>query len=329
MTEYEFFAKREERWGDNMRTLWGSLSICPLLNHINLQYHMARELLSISHLKVWGDTQKPHGSMAYLLIRVEDSSEGGGYGLALVWISPHQAQVSKMEEALGILSTCTSSGLDWPYVFIQLYEGANHAPLPKDKHLGILSQGNAESPCGQISQLKVCQLLSPELQVIYPVGLNGDDQSATIDLPGPLHSSSSVTINDHLYIKINIPSPTPVEQDNANPPSGRVHTTPAVTMLKTPWKPRIFLRDEVGNLLDRGVTKDYDCELEHSAMVKEPSTKADASQPQQVEVPVWPLDTSSQGSVIETEGSIDCNPIHNSPTAVAYSSHSDSPLMGF
>ena len=194
-----------------MRTLWGSLSICPLLNHVNLPHHTAEELLSISHLKVWGDTQKPHSGMTYLLVRVEDSSEGGGYSLALVWISPHQAQASMMEEVLGILSTCTSNGLDWLYVFIQLYEGANHVPLPKEKHLGILSQGNVESPCGQISQLEVHQLLSAGLRVVYLVGLNGEDQSATIDLPGPLHSSSSVTINGHPYIKIDIPSPTPVE----------------------------------------------------------------------------------------------------------------------
>ena len=98
--------------------------------------------------------------MAYLLVRVEDASEAEGYGIALVWISPHQAWASTMEEALGILSTCISSGPDWPYVLTQLYEGANHAPLPKDKHLSILPQGKAESPCGQISQLKVCQLLS-------------------------------------------------------------------------------------------------------------------------------------------------------------------------
>ena len=138
-----------------MRTLWSSLSICPLLNHIDLPYHTVGELLSISCLKVWGDTQKPHGGMAYILIRVEESSEGGDYGLALVWISPHQAWASMTEEALGILSTCTSNGLNWPYVFIQLYEGANHVPLPKDKHLGILSQGNVESPCRQVSQLEV------------------------------------------------------------------------------------------------------------------------------------------------------------------------------
>ena len=75
------------------------------------------------------------------------------------------------------------------------------------------------------------------------------------------------------------------------------------------------------------MTEDYDREPEHSAMAKEPSTKADTSLPQQAEAPVQPLDTSSQGSIIEMEGSIDSNPICNSPTAVAYSSCSDSPMM--
>ena len=106
------------------------------------------------------------------------------------------------------------------------------------------------------------------------MGFNGDGQSATINLPGLLHSGSSVT-SEHPYIKIGIPSPTPVEQNHTDLPLGGVHTTLAVTMPKIPWKPRITLRDKVGNLLDRGMTEDYDCELEHSAMVKEPSTKAD------------------------------------------------------
>ena len=61
--------------------------------------------------------------------------------------------------------------------------------------------------------------------------------------------------------------------------------------------------------------------------MKEPSTKPDASPPQQAEVPVWPLDTPSQVSVVETEGSIGSNPICNSPTAVASISCSDSPMM--
>ena len=118
-----------------------------------------------------------------------------------------------------------------------------------------------------------------------------------------------------------------MEQDNDNLPSGRVQTTPDVTTPKTPWKPRISLKAEVTNLLDWGMTEDYDHEPEHSATAKEPSTKADTSPPQQAEAPVWSLDTSSQGSVIETEGSIDSNPVCKSPTAVAHNHHSDSPMM--
>ena len=235
MTKFEFFANREERWGDNMRALWGNLSICPLLDHIDLPYHMVEELLSRSCLKVWGDTQKPQDGMAYLLAKVEDASEVKGYGMALVWISPHQARASMMKEALEILSTYVSSGPDWLYILTQLYEGTNHAPLPKDKHLGILPQGKVESPCGQISQLEVHQLLSAKPWVIYLMGLNGGDQSVTINLPGLLHSGSSVTTDEHPYIKIDIPSPTPEEQDGVNLPLGRGHATQAIAMPKTPW----------------------------------------------------------------------------------------------
>ena len=158
MSEFEFFTNKEERWGDSMRALWGNLSICPILCHMDLPYHTVEELLSISCLKIWGDTQKPRVGMAYLLIKVEDASGVEGYGMALVWISPHQAWAFMMAEVLEILSTCAPSGPNWPYILIQLYEGTNHVPLPKDKHLSVLPQ--AESPCGQISQLDICQLLS-------------------------------------------------------------------------------------------------------------------------------------------------------------------------
>ena len=138
ITKFKFFGSKEERWGDSMRALWGNLSICPHLDHLELPYHTAGELLSICCLKVWGDTQEPCNDMAYLLVHIENASEAGSYGMALVWISPHQAQASMMEEALGTLSACISSGPDWPYVLTQLYGGSNHTPLPKDKYLGIL-----------------------------------------------------------------------------------------------------------------------------------------------------------------------------------------------
>ena len=156
MTKFAFFASKEDRWGDNMRALWGNLDICPHLDYLELPYHTSGELLFISHLKVW----EPCNDMAYLLMHTEDASEAESYSLALVWISPHQAWASTMEEALGTLSACIPGGPNWLYVLAQLYEGSNHTPLPKDKHLGVLPQGKVESPCGQISQLKVHQLLS-------------------------------------------------------------------------------------------------------------------------------------------------------------------------
>ena len=81
-----------------------------------------------------------------------------------------------MEEVVEKLTTSTFSGTDWPYALAWLHKGTCHAPLPNEGHLGILPQrGVEEAPCGQISQLEVCQLLATSPQVVYPVGFNGHD----------------------------------------------------------------------------------------------------------------------------------------------------------
>ena len=221
MSEIEFFMERVDRWGNSMQALWGSLGICPPIDHIGLPHHMAEKLCSISHLKIWGDVQKLHHGMAYLLVQVDDTSKAGTYGMAIVWISSLQARVSSMVEALEILFSLTSKGLDWPYVLIQLYEGANHMPLLEDIHICILPQEKAESPSGWISQLKICWLLSAGPSVVFPVELNRGDQSVTIDLPKSLHTGSSVTTEEYPYIEVNIPMPIPEEQEHASLPLAR------------------------------------------------------------------------------------------------------------
>ena len=180
MSEFEFFMGREDRWGDSPL---GQLRDLSTLDHIGLPCHTAEELYSISHLKIWGDVQKLHQGMAYLLVQINDTSEARTYGMALVWISPLQARVSLMVEALEILSSLTSEGSDWPYIILQLYEGANHMPLLRDKHICVLPQGKMESPSGWISQLKICWLLSTRLLVVFPIGLNRGNQLVTVDLP--------------------------------------------------------------------------------------------------------------------------------------------------
>ena len=106
------------------------------------------ELDSISHLKIWGNTQNPHQDMAYLLVWVDNTPNAKIYSMTLVWVSLLQTKASSVVEALEILTTFAFEGSDWPYTLIQLYEGANHMPLPENKHLGVLCQEQTEVQAG-------------------------------------------------------------------------------------------------------------------------------------------------------------------------------------
>ena len=241
MSEFEFFMEREDRWGNSLKALWGSLSICPMVTCIRLPLHTAEELDSIRHLKVWGNAQMPHPNRAYLLVWVDDTPNAKTYGLALVWVNPLQTRAVAMADALDILATFAYEGPDWPYILIQLHEGAKHMPLPANKHLGVLAQEKMEGPSGQISQLKIHQLLCTRLLVVVPVELNGGEQAVTVNLLEPLCTGSSITSDDHPFVEVNIPSPTMEDQGCMTPTQGGHQDTLPTTIPKTPWKPRIAL----------------------------------------------------------------------------------------
>ena len=326
MSEFEFFKGRADRWGDSMRALWGSLEICPPTDHIDLPHHMAGELLSIGHLKVWGDAQKLHLCMAYFLVQADDSSEAGNYGLAIVWLDSCQARKVLMGEALEALSSHTLKGSDWPCILVQSYEGANHTPLPRDGHVCVLPQGEVGNLSGWISQIKIHQLLSTRLSVVFPMELNQGNQSVTIDLPESLHMGSSVINDEYPYIEVNIPTLVPKEQGNTNLPLGEKCNTVTADQPKTSWKPRITLTAEVKDLISWGMMDNYDWESEHSTKAEVPSPEAVTSSPSKREKPVLLLDTHSQTSAAETEASGESNPAGTLPTAAVHSSHSSSPI---
>ena len=147
-----------------------------------------------------------------------------------------------MEEAVGKLTAWASSGPNWPYALVQLHEGTHHAPLPKEGHLGILPQRGAEvTPCGQISQLEVCQLLIASPEVAYPIRLNGCEESIITSLLDPLANGVSLTRSGSIYLEIDIP-PSPAEEPDWKVlPSGKVSTTMIASPHKsTPqnWKER-------------------------------------------------------------------------------------------
>ena len=154
---------------------------------------------------------------------------------------------------------------------------------------------------------------------------------ATSQLPSlcqkPLHSGSSITTSEHPYIRIDLPLLSPEEPGCTTLPLGRAHSIPVATTPKTPWKPRISLTAEVNDLLKWGMADDSSCKSEHSAAEKAAAAEAVMSLSHKVEVPVLPIDTSSQASVEEREASLESNPINVSPTMATYSSHSGSPMV--
>ena len=157
------------------------------------------------------------------------------YGLSNVWADPSQVRTVSMEEAVGKLTACTSNGTDWPYTLLLLHEGTHHAPIPKEGHLGILPQKGVEAaPCGQISQLEVCQLLVTSHQVVYPIGLNEHNKPIITSLPEPLASSISLTTGKPIYLGIDIPSPPVEEPDQKILPLGEVSTIVVTSPHKSP-----------------------------------------------------------------------------------------------
>ena len=204
------------------------------------------------------------------------------------------------------------------------------APIihPSPRACGHPAPGKVEeSPYGQISQLKVCQLLSARPQVIYLVGLNEDDQPVTVNLPELLHSGSSITTDEHPHMRIDIPLlfPRGARVHNSATRQSACYSSSHYT--QTPWKPRISLMVEVNDLLKWGMADNSSCESEHSTTGKAAAAEAVMSLSHKVEVPAPPVDTSSQGSVEKGEVSLESNPVNVSPTAAMYSSHSDSPTV--
>ena len=326
MTKFAFFSNRAERWKRDLVSLWGNFNVCPCLDHLELPCHSPVELSSVSSLKVWGNTKEPHHDIAYLLVCMGSTNEDRQCGISLVWVNPKQTRASTMEEAVETLATYPSSGTDWPYALTQLYEGSHHAPLPKDKHLGILPQGKAEeTSCGQISQLDICQLLSAGPQVVYPSGLNGHDEPIITTLQELLSSGTSIIASKHLYLEIDIP---PKEESGTKAlPIGKASIIQATNPYKSPPKLEGSMTTEVNHLLDQEITEVSSCESKQSSLEKIITAVVTMSPPWKSEVSVPPVDTSSQASIKEAEGSLEDIPANISPIAAVYSSKSVSPLV--
>ena len=266
--------------------------------------------------------------MAYLLVQVEDIMHGRQYGISLAWVHPNQVRATTIEEAVDSLTAYTSSGVDWPYTLTQLCEDPHLAPLPKNKHLGILPQGKAqETFCGWIRQLKVHQLLAASPQVVYPIGLNGKDKPIITIIPDLLGSSISLITSEHNYSEIDIPLPPMEEPDRKMPPLKDFPTVLVTSPHKSPLKPEGSINMEVSNLLSQALLEASSCESQQSPPRRLTTAVVLMSLPQRPEGLPLPANTSSQASIDEWEASLEDIPANISPIAAISRSNSTSASM--
>ena len=112
-------------------------------------------------------------------------------------------------------------------------------------------------------------------------------------LPELLHSGASITTNEHLYIRIDIPPPPLEEPECTTLLVDKAHTIPAANSPKIHPKPRVSIVAEVNDLLTQVMTNKSSHELEHSPIGKVVTMEAVTSPPWKSEASPWLVDTSS------------------------------------
>ena len=97
-------------------------------------------------------------------------------------------------------------------------------------------------------------------QVIYPIGLNGHDESIITTLPKPLDSGINLITSEHIYLGIDISSPPVEEPDQEMPPLEDIPTI----LVTSPPKSEGIMTMEVSNLLSWAALEVSSCESQHS-----------------------------------------------------------------
>ena len=135
----------------------------------------------------------------------------------------------------------------------------------------------------------------------------------------------SIIASKHSYLEIDIPPNG--ESDTKVLPIGKVSFIQATNPHNPPPNPESSIAAEVIHLLDQAMADTSSCESEQSFLEKVTEGVATTSPPQKSEVTIPPVDTSSQTTMEEVEGSLEDIPANISPIDAIHSSRSASPLV--
>ena len=128
---------------------------------------------------------------------------------------------------------------------------AIHHSLRTNTWASCLRERQSKPPVGRSASLTSTQLLSTGPQVVYPSGLNGQDEPIITTLPELLSSGISIITSEHLYLEIDIP---PMEEsDTKAPPIGKASIIQTTSPCKSSPKLEGSMTAEVNDLLDQAI----------------------------------------------------------------------------
>ena len=133
------------------------------------------QLTALSQVGAWGDMDKPHQDMAFLLIVPSLAIRCKWvFGLTAMWMHPCQVCLPTLVDVAQKLLLLADKGAYWPYTYIRMNDAIAHT-LPSSKgHIDIMTSDlPSQNACGCLHQLCVWQQLQCRSWVVCPDGLIG------------------------------------------------------------------------------------------------------------------------------------------------------------
>ena len=297
-----FLLQRPIQWDESYQTLWGCYNICPLLKQFHIAQVTQPELSSLTHLWVWGDSERFCSDVAFLLVLPKEGVAGERvYGLTMVWVHPYQARVSTIDDVVRKLILLTSSRPNWPHAFVQFSGDAYHVPLPKEGHLSAMTEGTPSNiQCRRIHQLEIHELLHSEAQVVYPKGLNGCLVLVITSLSESLPHGMTVFNDEPTFLHVDLWQFRMEECESKAlfPGSDSTSNYPTCPAMVPPPKAEIqvSMTMEVSELLSQAALDTSGQALGSSTPKRPVSMTLGAPPSLGLEDSVKPVDTSSQAS---------------------------------
>ena len=175
MSEFSLLCTDPTLWDPTTSAMGWSLDFCPEVTQFQVHTITQGQLTALSQVGVWGDTEKPHQDMAFLLIML---SLAVGckwvFGLTAVWMQSHQVCLPTLADSAQMLLLLADDGANLPYAYIRMNNPVAHMLLSSKGHTGIMT-GNlpSQNACSCLHQLCMWQLLQCRRQVVCQDGLNG------------------------------------------------------------------------------------------------------------------------------------------------------------